>query len=218
MTRQMLMAGVLSATLVGGFFTRGEAAVILITPTADARGIDSFLDGNYSCCVDPGIVTATRNMSFEERVALEFALVGLPSDVMITSATLTLHLPVVPLPVPNFADVHGYAGDGTIAATDFTVSNLLTGFVANAAGAVNIAIDPAFIQALLTADEDFAGFIVRNVTVPSGVLSMYTSNSGFPDFFPTLAIEYDAVAEPSTLVLLGSALAFGARRVLRRRT
>ena len=149
MTRQMrqtLGAGFLAAALVGGLFTRAEAAVLLITPTDDARGIDGLLDGNFTCCVDPGIVTATLNMSFEERVALEFALGALPSDATITSATLTLHLPVAPLPVPNSADLHGYAGDGVITAADMTVSNLLTGFVANAAGALDISFDPGFIQ------------------------------------------------------------------------
>jgi hypothetical protein len=213
--RQTLAAGLLVAAFVGGFFTRADAAVILITPTDDARGIDAFLDGNFSCCVDPGIVTATVNMSFEERVALEFALGGLPSDATITSATLTLHLPVAPLPTPNFADVHGYAGDGTITATDMTVSNLLAGFSANAAGAVDIPIDPGFVQELLTTHEDFAGFMVRNMTMPSGVLSIYTSDSGFSHFDPTLAIEYEVVAEPGSLVLLGTGLALAARRLRR---
>jgi hypothetical protein len=213
--RQTLVRGFLAAMLVGGLSTHAAAAVISITPTDDARGIDSFLDGNYSCCVDPGLVTATVNMSFEERVALEFALAALPAGATITAATLTLHLPVAPLPVPNSADLHGYAGDGVITASDMTVSNLLTGFVANAAGAVDIVLDPGFIQGLLTADEDFAGFVVRNVTNPSGVLTMYTSDSGFPQFSPTLEIDYEVVPEPGSLLLVGTALLFIARRARR---
>jgi hypothetical protein len=215
--RQTLIAGLVAATLVGGFSARADAAVILITPTDDARGIDALLDGNFVCCVDPGLVAVTLNMSFEERVALEFALAALPSDALITSATLTLHFPVAPLPVPNLADVHGYAGDGTITAADMTVSNLLTGFVVNAAGQIDISLDPGFIQALLTADEDFAGFMLRNVTIPSGVITMYTSDSGFPQFNPTLALEYEVVPEPSTLLLLGTALTLIARHARRYR-
>jgi hypothetical protein len=208
-------AALLAATLIGGFFADADAAVIVVTPTDDARGIDGLLDGNFSCCVDPGIVTATLNMSFEERVALEFALGALPSDASITSATLTLHLPVAPLPIPNFAEIHGYAGDGTISAVDMTVSNLLASFGVNAAGAVDISIDPGFIQDLLTTDEDFAGFMLRNVTNPSGVLSMWTSDSGFPQFSPTLSLEYEVVPEPSSLVLMATAMALAARRVRR---
>src|SRR5687768_15597036 len=113
-------------------------------------------------------------MSFAERVALEFALAGLPSGAAVTSATLTLHLPVAPLPIPNFADVHGYAGDGTITAADMTVSNLVAGFSVNAAGAVDIPIDPGFIQELLTTHGDFAGLMLRNVAVGGGVLTMWT--------------------------------------------
>lgn len=213
--RQRLTAGVLAAALVAGFSARADAALILITPTDDARGIDGLLDGNFSCCVDPGLVAVTLNMSFEERVALEFALVGLPSDATITSATLTLHAAVAPLPVPNFADVHGYAGDGTIAAADMTVSNFLTGFTVNGAGQIDISIDPLFIQALLTADEDFAGFMLRNVTVPTGVITLWTSDSGFPQFTPTLALEYEVVPEPSSLLLLGTALTLAARSARR---
>lgn len=220
MTRQIrrtLTAGVLAAALVAGFSAHADAALISITPADDARGLDSFLDGNFSCCMDPGLGTVTLNMSFEERVALEFALGALPSDATITSATLTLHAAAAPLPVPNFADVHGYAGDGTITAADMTVSNLLTGFTVIGAGQIDIAIAPAFIQALLTADEDFAGFMLRNVTVPTGVITLWDSTAGFPQFTPTLALEYEVVPEPSTLLLLGTALTLGARYARRYR-
>jgi hypothetical protein len=215
--RQTLAAGVLASALVAGFSTRADAALISITPADDARGIDGMLDGNFSCCVDPGLVGVTLNMGFEERVALEFALGALPSDATITSATLTLHAAAAPLPIPNFADVHGYAGDGTITAADMTVSNLLTGFTVNGAGQIDISLDPGFIQALLTADEDFAGFMLRNVTAPTGVISLWTSDSGFPQFTPTLALEYEVVPEPSTLLLFGTALTLIARRVRRYR-
>jgi hypothetical protein len=216
--RQTLTAGVLAATLVAGFSARADAALISITPTADGRGLDSFLDENFTCCMDGGFLVATRNMSFEERIAIEFALGALPSDATITSATLTLHATGAPLPViPNFADVHGYAGDGAITVADMTVSNLLTTFAVNGAGQVDISLDPGFIQGLLTADEDFAGFMLRQATVPSGVLSFWSSDSGFEEFFPTLALEYDVVPEPSTLLLFGTALTLLARRVRRYR-
>lgn len=215
MTRQMLMLGWLAAALVGGFGyqTNAEAALILINPTDDARGIDHLLDGNFICCHDDGLVTVTRT-SFEERVGIEFALAALPSHAAITAATLTLHLPT-DTTRPNTADVHGYAGDGMITDEDLTVSNLLTNFVVSVAGSVDIPIDPTFIQGLLTADADFAGFMLRNMTEPSGVFTIWTSSSGFEHLYPTLAIEYELVPEPGSLMLLGTGLILGARRASR---
>jgi hypothetical protein len=209
-----LVSGVTLVSVIG-FSTNAEAALVLITPTDDDRGLDSFLDGNFLCCqLDDGLATVTLNPFFEERVGLEFALAALPAGVTVLSATLTLHLPTRTTK-PNSSDVHGYAGDGTITDDDLTVSNLLTNFVVSAAGPVDIAIAPVFIQALLAADEDFAGFMLRNVTDSGGVFTIWTTDSGFEDLYPTLAIEYEMVPEPGSLLLVGTALLLVARRIRR---
>ena len=134
-----------------------------------------------------GTVTLT---TFEERAALEFALGGLPPNPVINSATLTLFIPVAPL-VLNDAQVHGYAGDGVIMVPDLTVANLLTDFQVGAAGSVVIPLDPSFIQDLVTANEAFAGFMLRNVTAASGVFTIWTVDSGFDQFNPVLELDVE---------------------------
>lgn len=221
LTRILLALAMLAGVTLGA---PADAATLVIMPTDDDRGIDGMLTGNFLCCqLDSGQATVTLSPFFEERAALEFALAGLPSGATITAATLTVHVPAVPLPAaPNFADVHGYAGDGTITAADLIVSNLVASFQVNVAGPIDIALDPAFIQGLLTADADFAGFMLRNVTNPSGVFSIWTVDSLAPQYNPYITIDYtidhQLVPEPSSLLLVATALALGARRAVRHHT
>ena len=215
--RRGLLALIVTAAL---FPPQAAAAPILIFPTDDDRGLDAFLNGNFACCqLDMGQGTVTLT-TFEERLALEFALGGLPPNPVINSATLTLFIPVAPL-VLNDAQVHGYAGDGVIMVPDLTVANLLTDFQVGAAGSVVIPLDPSFIQDLVTANEAFAGFMLRNVTAASGVFTIWTVDSGFDQFNPVLELDVEesqVIPEPGTLVLLGTALAAcGGRRAWRRR-
>ncbi len=200
----------LGLVIVGALFpTRAAAISIPIFPTDDDRGIDALLDGNFLCCqLDMGQATVTLT-TFEERAALEFALAGVPIDAIITSATLTLFFPVAPA-VVNTAEVHGYAGDGVIAAADLTLENPLTEFQVGAAASVVIPIDASFIQDLLIAGEAYAGFSLRNVTVPSGVFTFWTVDSGFEQFNPVLELDVDetrVVPEPGSIVLVTTALA-----------
>ena len=199
--------------------TSSHAALISITPSDDRRGIDAFLDGTFDALqFDPGQNTVTLSMFFEERAALEFSLAALPADALIVASTLTLHLPVLPA-VANSADVHGYAGDGTVQVADLDTTNSLTNVAVNALS-VSVPIPTTFLQGLLDADEGFAGFVLRNVTVPTGVFSIWTIDAaGQEAFFPTLEIEYESaqVPEPSAVLLLAAGLAVCGGRVFRSR-
>jgi hypothetical protein len=207
------------AVMGAAFPAQGAAAPLLIFPTDDDRGIDGLLDGNFLCCqMDSGQATVTLT-TFEERAALEFALGAVPVNAVISSATLTLFIPVAPAAL-NSVQVDGYAGNGVVAAADLTVDNPLTNFQVNAAGSVVIPLDPSFIQDLLIANEAFAGFALRNVTNPSGVFTFWTVDSGFAQFNPVLALEVDdaqVIPEPSSIVLLGTALTACGVPVWRRR-
>lgn len=196
------------------------ADAILLTPADDRRGIFNFgLDTEFHLQINGGQDTVTFSpgaipgTGFEERFAMEFDLSLLPAGAAITSATLTLHLPVLP-GVVNSSDIHGYAGNGTIDAEDLSVESFLTTFQPNALS-VDIPIASGFLQGLLLSDEDFAGFALRNVTVPGGVFTLWTVD-GPAASDPTLEIEYSVVPEPSTLLLVGTALAACGRRAFKR--
>lgn len=194
------------------------ADAILITPTADRRGLFNFgLDTEFHLQIDGGPDTVTlQEGNFEERFALEFALAALPADALITAATLTLHLTGDPIPGPNSAEVHGYAADGTIQAADLSVDNLLTGFLP-LAPSFDIGLGTLFLQNLVLAGEDFAGFTLRNVTMGGGVFNVWSSEAVAANR-PTLTVEYEVtpVPEPGTFVLLGTALAVCGRRAFAR--
>jgi hypothetical protein len=204
--------------------SHASAATILLTPADDRRGLFNFgLDTEFHLQNDDGLATVTYSpgpmpgLGFEERFALEFALGALPAGATIVSSTLTLQLPVLPGGMQS-AEVHGYAGDGTIQGADLSNTNFLTVFQPNLL-TIDIPIEAGFLQGLLSVGESFAGFAIRNVTVPGGVFTVWTVD-GPAATAPTLAIEYvdgSTVPEPATLILVGTALAAGASRLRRRR-
>lgn len=222
--KSLVMAVVLGIVAPALLPSWSSAASIVLTPADDRRGLFNFgLDTEFSLQTDDGLATVTYvtgplpGTGFEERFALEFALGALPLGATIVSATLTLHMPVLPAMVMQSSEIHGYAGDGVVQGADLSSTNYLTLFHPNAL-TMHIPIDVGFVQDLIDAGEDFAGLALRNVTMPNGVFTVWTVN-GPAATAPTLTLEYDEspiVAEPSTLLLLGSALVAGGRWARRR--
>jgi hypothetical protein len=203
----------LAFSAVIGVARNASATTITLFPDDDRRGIDAFLSGNFVLQADMGTATVTRTMSQEERAAMEFALAPIPAGSTILSATLKLFLTVMPAVVPQTAEVHGYVGDGVVSATDLPTTNFLTSFNVNALS-VSTPIPVAYLQTLLDGGDSFFGLVLRNVTMPSGVFEIWTMDSGFEDRFPRLEVEIDTVVpEPASIILLGSALLLGRRRL-----
>jgi hypothetical protein len=204
-----------------GLPSKASAASILVNPTDDRRGLFNFgLDTDFNLQINGGQDTVTLSLGpmpgtgFEERFAMEYSLAGLPEGAVITSSTLTLHLPVLPGALGQTSEIHGYAGDGTVQGADLSVDNFLTSFTPNAL-TLDIGIDPEFLQNLLLSGEAFAGLALRNVTMGGGVFTVWTVD-GPAATDPTLEIVYEVVPEPGTLLLAGTALAACGRRMFRR--
>ena len=215
-----LRLGALALLLAGWLLPApASAALLVVTPADDDRGSDSLpLDGVFTCCLfDPGSATVARGPGSEEALGLEFDISGIPDGALITSVTLNLFVNNTS-GVDN-AVLHGYAGNGVVEGADLGVSNQLAAFIVPTTGnqfpfAIDIA--PLFIQSLIDAAVDYSGFALRNTTPGGGVFSVYTTSWGDADVHPTLAIQFQAIPEPASLLLLGAGLmAVGLR--LRRR-
>ena len=207
------------------------ATTIMITATVSDRGIDVFPWDGVSASVfgNPSVIQITTPptgtlMGSEERSGVEFPLGTIPTGSVIDSVTLRLS-PLsqnIGLSAGEAGAVHGYAGDGVIEVEDLNDSTLVASLVGPTPDGPLMVVLPAnWFQSLVDAASPFAGLMFKGV--PGSTVVTYNFESAFgavpADDRPTLAVEYHAdeipaIPEPSTMTLLGSALALA---VIRRR-
>ena len=115
-----------------------------------------------------------------ERGGVEFDFGGVPADATISKATLLLTLLPSGVDAGDAAEVHGYLGDGVVAAADLNTVNQVGSFSGPIAGSttLEVPIDVGFIQSLVDSNALFAGFMVQGVGTPgNSVVFMFWGTS-----------------------------------------
>jgi len=184
-----------------------KAAIGLsLNPVDDAFATDQPRDGIFDSLFPTSpanIVGGTGNSEY--RSALEFQLSAIPANSIINSATLILHEVAASGSGGSVGvNVHAYVGNGVAELSDMYVNNPVAGPII-----VNLGVPPPPIQfdvtsainSLYTSGATYAGFMLRGP--PNDfVLQLGSINNGIgPTVYPTLAITYTVVPEPSALAL-----------------
>ena len=98
-----------------------------LQPSDDADGENT--PGGWSLFVPQDAILMVRKPApgspdYEYRAAMEFDITALPVGAVVNSATLKL----MSADLNAMIGVHGYAGDGVVAAADLAVENLIVSF------------------------------------------------------------------------------------------
>src|SRR5688572_10352585 len=146
-------------------------------------------DGVFDAFLIPSDELAVNNNGFTSlRGAVEFDLAGIPSDVTINAATLSL--------LVNFVEgtrqieLHGYAGDGSVSLGDFSRNGLVNSTTLNPPGSEMVLFDAtAFLSDLVTTGGSFAGFNLREEPAnDSNFIVLFFAKDGPPR--PRLSIDF----------------------------
>jgi hypothetical protein len=137
----------------------------------------------------------------EVRSALEFDISAVPAGVVIESAVLSLWGVLFDT---NIA-VHAYAGNGVVDFNDFLVFALRTQITTFDPGPTNTIDVTGGVRTLYESGASYAGFQLRELTQNDPTL-FFSRLSPEVNLRPRLDIEFSAVPEPVTWLLLGSGL------------
>jgi MYXO-CTERM domain-containing protein len=146
------------------------------------------------------------------RAVLEFPTNAIPAGATILSATFSGRVSLLSFPPDPQVQLHGYAGDGILQATDATMPFNQVGVSPGSPdlGVVEIPIDIAFVQSLVGTGSHvglytFGAVEGSQYSINSVEFAQLTSTEA-----PALTIEY--IPEPATLGLVGLGLLLGGRR------
>lgn len=152
---------------------------------------------------------------FESRGIIELGLAPLPTNAVITSATLNFKINGVSSNANSTLNFYGYSGDGVLSVSDYNnISPTPTASLASVTTAGNYSVDlTSFVQSLYATNATFAGILFRDM---GGSNLSVTSNYNMGTFYdakpegstasqgPRLVITYTtaAVPEPASLAIL----------------
>lgn len=213
--RRLIVPMVSLCALCGA--NQGQAAVVALSPTADTRIVEIIPDTTVDDLL-LSVFTASGNM---QRTLLKFDLSGIPIGQQIVSATLALTA-VRDLggnPAGHSMDVHAVTTPWI--ETQATWNSASTGTPWTTAGGdfnpfiyASSNVDPIHLAPvtwdLTSLAQDWydgsimnEGLLLRSFNGNSLVFTS-SENASFP--LPSLTIEYTAIPEPSSLMLMGVGL------------